>query len=219
MTQSKNLEVFQDLTLRGPDEKRSMLRMALIAHANGSWRHASDKEDELSEMAEAEDVIAFERSGGEGIDAVGLVLWAREEGFEITNIVPLAVGELGPRRYNAALQDFESCVARPAAMEVGFEVQVTSAQQGPADWLPPLAAEALQRFSGAANKATGSSHPTDRRRWFAFLIAAHTANDLDTDRLMRWLVEVEGWPEDVAHDLVVQYEFGLALLDEYDGHS
>ena len=84
--------------------------------------------------------------------------------------------------------------------------------------LAPLErADALRRFSAAANKATGSSHPLDRTRWFAFLLSVHGVTpSLDADRLARWLVEVEGWSDDKAHDLVVEYEFGLALLDEYD---
>lgn len=216
MTQNESLEVFQDLMLVGPDADKSRLRTALISHAKGPWKHARDREDQLVRMGDADSVIAFERSEGEGIDAVGLVLWAKQGGFEISNIVPLKVRELGPRRYNAALQDFEGSVARPAAEEVGFAVKTTPAQQGISDWLPPDAAQALRRFSTAANKTTGSAHPLDRQRWFAFLILAHREGNLDTDRLMRWLVEVENWPEDVAHDLVIEYDFGLALLDEYD---
>ena len=41
-------------------------------------------------------------------------------------------------------------------------------------------------------------------------------NKLDPELLGRWLVEVEEWPPDVASRLIIQYEFGLDLLNEYD---
>lgn len=217
MTSSDALEVFQDLVLQGPDVARAALRAALIARAIGPWRHAQDREQHLAKLAGEAEVLAFERAGGDGVDAVGLVLWENEGGYEVTNIVPLETGELGPRRYNQALQDFVEHIAREAAAEAGFSVHLTPARQGMTDWLPPDAADALKRFSGAANKATGSSHPMDRKRWLAFLIAVHGSGGiLDADRLVRWLVEAEGWSDDIAHELAIQYEFGLALLDEYD---
>ena len=74
MAQNDNLEVFQDLMLFGPDAEKFRLRKALISHAKGPWKHARDREDQLVRMGDADSVIAFERSEGEGIDAVGLVL-------------------------------------------------------------------------------------------------------------------------------------------------
>jgi hypothetical protein len=57
----------------------------------------------------------------------------------------------------------------------------------------------------------------DRGRWFAFLFAAHRSRgSFDTHRLMRWLTEVEGWPDEQAQDLALQYEFALDLLDKYE---
>lgn len=77
----------------------------------------------------------------------------------------------------------------------------------------------LRRFSGAANKSTGASHPSDERRWFDFIVAVHRAGDkLDAARLARWLHEAEGWDEDSAHKLAGNYETSLALLTHYDEH-
>ncbi|WFU71056.1 hypothetical protein [Bradyrhizobium sp. CB2312] len=67
-----------------------------------------------------------------------------------------------------------------------------------------------------ANKSTGSSHPLDQQRWLRFLILAHcSAQKPDGERLRRWLMEVEG-DEDHALKLVIEYEFGLDLLNAYD---
>ena len=75
------------------------------------------------------------------------------------------------------------------------------------------AATALRHFSALANKSAGASHPLDQRRWFDFIIAVHRAHDdVGTDRLARWLHEVEGWTQETAHDLAGEFERGLALL-------
>ena len=59
----------------------------------------------------------------------------------------------------------------------------------------------------------------DRERWYAFIVKAHGHDEkLDTDRLGRWLIQVERWPEDEAHDLVIEYEFGSGLLDYLQKH-
>ncbi len=218
MANEADIEVFQDLRLRGGLGGRDGIRRALISSTSSPWRHAVDREKEIRDVAgENDDVIAFESAASGGLDAVALVLWAQGEGYEVTNIVPLEVGELGYRRYNLALQNFVDVVAEPAARKSVFKIEMTAAKQGLRDWLSPDAVDALRSFSVAANKATGSAHPMDRRRWFSFLLAAHRdRRGLDPERLTRWLTEVEGWPEDQAHDLAIEYEFGLALLDEYD---
>jgi hypothetical protein len=213
-----SLPVFQDLVLRCAGELRSNLRDALVKHAAPPWSHDQEREHEMAAHASAgTDLIAFVREAGDGIDAVSLVLWSRGDAYEVTNIVPREVRELGYERYNAALQDFVARVARPAATAARFAIATTSAHQELNDWLPSAAADALRRFSALANKSTGSSHPLDRPRWFEFLLQAHRdAGSFDTDRLVRWLTEVQGWPDDKAHDLAIEYEFGLALLDAYD---
>ena len=220
MTKVAEIEEFRDLVLRGPVESRPLLRQALIDKASLPWRYAVDREANIAKyMRHGMDALAFEREDGEGVDAVGLVLWSRADGFEVSNIVPLKIRELSERRYNNALEDFISRVARPAADVAGYAIETTDAQQNLDDWVTYDVAEALRRFSGCANKATGSSHPLDRRRWYTFLIAAYrNRGSLDADRLGRWLVEVEGWSERKAGDLVIEYEFGLALLSEYDNN-
>lgn len=218
MAKIAELEEFRDLILRGPTDRRPALRQALIDRAVSPWSHAKARETDLAVHAGRNaEIIAFEREARDDVDAVGLLLWSRDEGFEVSNIVPLKVMELGRHRYNAALEDFILRVANPAANIAGYTVEVTAGRGKLDDWLEPDVAETLRGFSSCANKATGSSHPLDRERWFAFLLAVHrNPGSLDVDRLGRWLVEVEHWPDQEAQDLVIEYEFGLKLLDRYD---
>lgn len=53
-----------------------------------------------------EDVIVFERDATNQLRAAGLVLRQRPDGYEVSNIVPLAAGSLGTREYNDLLDDF-----------------------------------------------------------------------------------------------------------------
>ena len=54
---------------------------------------------------------------------------------------------------------------------------MTASDQSLEDWISEPAAAALRRFSGAANKSTGASHPSDQARWFAFIVAMHRGRD------------------------------------------
>lgn len=218
MPNRPSLEVFQDLFLRGPSEERGKLRDALINEAAPPWRHASDKEADISLHAtDDDDVLVFERSEGDGLAAAGLVLWSTADGYKITNIVPLEVNSLSYSAYNAILQDFGSRLARPAAIATGFQIETSAAHESINDWLAPSSAEALRRFSTLANKSTGAAHPLDKERWLAFLIDVYRRTPaFDADRLVRWLIEVERWPEGTAHDLAIQYEFAIELLEHYD---
>ena len=213
----KDMLVFQDLVLRGKKNDLLEIRKALLKQVAAPWSHAKDRESEISANASSSDVIVFTREKGEGIEAVGLMLWSHEDSYEVTNIVPRDIRELSFQGYNAALQDFVTRIVEPAIRVVGFQIEMTPERQSLNDWVAADVAEALRRFSAAANKSTGSSHPSDRKRWFEFLFAAHRSpRRLDTDRLGRWLIEAEGWPENTAHDLIIEYEFGLSLLNEYD---
>ena len=214
----RSLDVFRDLNLRGPASGLGLLRQAIIEATVAPWRHVTDSE-RLEHLSKNDEVLCLEREAGEGLEAAGVLLWRQADGYEVVNIVPLSDKELCPAAYNGILQDFLYRIGAPAARKTGFSVETTAPRESLEDWVSPEAADALRRFSAAANKAMGSAHPFDRKRWFAFLMRAHAdAKRIDTHQLARWLTEVEGWTEDKSHNLVVEYEFAQALLDEYDMH-
>jgi hypothetical protein len=41
---------------------------------------------------------------------------------------------------------------------------------------------------------------------------------MDAADLRRWLVEVDGWPPEVANQVAVEYEYGRELLAFAAGH-
>lgn len=213
----KGIQVFQDLHLRSRSSSSS-IRDSILAQVQEPWRHDSEREERLREHAsEEEDVIVLVRATFDDIAESGLVLWQEHDDYKVSNIVPRNVGELGIANYNAILRDFVTRVAEPAARAGGFVIKLTSPNQTLEDWLDTKPATALRRFSRLANKSTGATHPMDRDRWYAFLMATHRASKrLDSDQLARWLVEVDGWSADRAQELAIDYEFALGLLEKYD---
>lgn len=205
------IEVFQDLTLTSSAGQRSALCEALSRNAMPPWRHAEEREREFSKTSR--EYLAFQRASADNLAASGLTLCEQADGYEVVNIVPLEDGELGISGYNDVLNDFIKRVVNPAAQELRFDVTLTPRKQSITDWTSDEVASALHTFSVCANKSTGTGHPADRKRWFAFLFAAYATNTkLDTEFLSRWLVEAEEWPPDIAHDLVDRYQYSMDLL-------
>lgn len=216
----KKLSIFRDLNLRGPDAKRPGLRDALINEAKAPWFFEPKKSEEMQQYArDSEDILVFRRAEGGTCRAAGLTLWGTPDGYYVPNIVPIEPGRLTHDEYNAILDDFITAVASPIVAQFDFVIDASVGQQGLDDWLSPDVAEMLRRFSVLANKSTGSSHPMDRDRWFAFVVGIHrTGADFDGEKLARWLHEVERWDEDSAHELSAEYENYLDLLKYYDEH-
>lgn len=212
------IEVFQDLDLTCAGTTIAVADV-LKQHARPPWRHAPEFEAMVAEssLGDAGKYLVFERTASGHLRAARLVLYRAEGSYRIANIVPTDEGRsLGERGYNDVLNDFVEWVLKPCEAS-GVSMTLTSRLQRITDWTSPEAAEALRLFSAAANKSTGASHPMDAERWRTFLIADHRAKGtLSSDKLRRWLVEVEHWPEEEAWDLIIERENALELLEHYD---
>jgi len=213
----ETIEVFQNLHIKSLASVSSV-RTSILAQVQEPWHHDLEWEEDIRASAVGEeDVIVLVRDSFDDVDESGLVLLQEGTGYKVANIVPRNVGELGITKYNAILRDFVTRIAGPALAVGDFELDLSSPHQSLGDWLDADSAAALKRFSRSANKSTGTAHPMDRDRWYHFLIATHNASKrLGTDQLVRWLVEVENWPEGHAHTLAADYEFALGLLEQYD---
>ena len=206
------IEVFQDLLLKFPEERRHEVRQALRQHVKAPWRHAEERERNIPD-----DIMAFERESDDYLPRSGLFLWTDSEGYEVVNIVPLEIDHLSISSYNDILDDFIDKIVHPASKTSEFHIEDSARRESITDWTSQEAADALHRFSVLANKSTGSSHPSDQKLWFSFLFSAHRVRGkLNSTLLKRWLIEAEEWPPDSAARLIDEYEFGMDLLNEYD---
>lgn len=213
----QSIEVFQDLSLTCPGNNGSDLKGVLLGHARSPWRHACDAEDQIeSTYPDAGLYAVFERATAGDVPAARLVLYQDAGSYKVVNIVPTECGSLGETGYNDVLNDFVNRVVKPAQTD-GVSLELSDRWQTITDWTSEEAADALHLFSVMANKATGSSHPMDAERWCKFLIADHIAQGvLSSYNFRRWLVEVEGWPAEVADDLISDREKAVELLKHYD---
>lgn len=210
----RGIEVFQDMALTGPVSERAAVVAGLKESASAPWAFDEKGSEDAERNALGDKgILIFQRNGDASLPAARLVLWPRGEGYYVPNITPVKNSQLTITQYNAVLSNFADAIAKPVARRFGYLVNITSSVQDLDDWMSEAAAVALRRFSAAANRSAGASHPMDERRWFDFIIAVHRAgDDIGTDHLQRWLHEVEGWAEETAIDLAGEFERGLALL-------
>ena len=137
----------------------------------------------------------------------------------VSNVVPSEAGQLTYDEYNAILNEFAAKFVEPVANARGAVVEMTADQETLGDWVCHDTAQKLISFSRSANKASGTAHPDDKRRWFAFVLSCHrNEEELCASDLERWLVEEDGWEEDIAYDMAVQFERQIALLRYADTH-
>ena len=211
---SPTIEVMQDLHLHCSQDEEAQLRDALDRHSTPPWHHATEKERELTETSSSmPQYLMFERSREDPLAAAAVALCKSSAGYDVVNVIPLEVHQLGVNAYNDLLNDFIDRVVMPASKEFQFDFRYTERRQTLTDWISQDAATALHTFSLAANKSTGAGHPSDRQRWFEFLSAVYENHTkLDTELLGRWLVEVEAWPPEMADDLVDKYQYSMDFL-------
>ena len=224
------IEVYQELEILFDASSRGDACAVLERQVpSTAWCRATDVEKRIDEDYDTgvAGVIAFERKANGNSPAVRVVLCpvvdakgGTGEGglrYRLGNIVPVELGELGVHGYNDALEAFLQEVVEPAEETLGIEIDISSRQQTMTDWTSKEAADALRRFSAAANMSMGSDHPADEARWWAFVIADHRAQGtLRAGLLRQWLIEADRWPADIASELVSEWEKGRELLAAYD---
>ena len=128
--------------------------------------------------------------------------------LRVTNVTsPMGGPAVDMRDYNRLVARFRDEVAAPLERQDRLAVRET----GPAGSLSELigepASEALARFSLAANKSSGNTHPGDNERWNRFLVEALPVSDgTGFAEALQSVLERNGWSESAAYDLAIQAE-------------
>ena len=203
------MKTFRKIQLLGSRAQIAAFREKLTERVpTAAWRRNVDLRG-----SDASDVTVFEYTGEE---APGGFVWLFDEpgGARVTNIVPKSAGSLSHLEYNTIATCFVHDVLNPVATQTAVEITVGPSAKSIEDLLPASVAAALRRFSTSANRATGNAHPHDAEKWDEFVILAHEARVLVApDTLWQLLVEDEGWNDEQALNLAVQYEGARRLLD------
>lgn len=212
----QEMKVFRDLYIRLNGSKIEDLIEQFTARTGDHWNRALDREKDAGSMGEK--AFSFEHTAGDGLERAGLSLFQKEgDTWYVPNIIPLDSSQLSRDQYNKILENFLDTIVRPSIAGLPVTAELSGDIVILKDVVGEDVAALLHKFSVLANKSTGSSHPCDRNRWFDFLIAVQRKRiSLDTDLLINSLME-DGWSEDRAHDLAIEYEFAIGLLDYKEG--
>lgn len=205
------MDVYRELEIRGERSTVEAFMSAVSAGVGSGWADDHDSDDAWD--------YRFTYSDGSGRPSAKVYLKYREDSTVLyaTNVIPQDRQSLEVDEYNAILEEFHQQLT--ALNSLGLTIDLSKASKTLEDYLSPGTAKKLEAFSNAANKSTGSSHPYDQERWFDFLVDLHKDRpDFDGTTLKRWLLD-NGWSDDTASDLIIEYEFAQALLSFYDRHQ
>lgn len=207
------MKVFKEYQVSGTPAQLIAFRDRLAQEKPPDWDYSSRFESIVNGTYES---FGVPRSGDTPGATVALFLSKSETNARVVNIVPSEARSLTMQQYNDVLKEFIS-FATPIARDLGLQISETGEDAKITRWVSKDAEAALLGFSNAANKSTGSTHPMDFDRWARFIVRIHRERGrLPGDLLGRYLIEELGWQDEKAHDLMLEYEFGLALLKVSD---
>ena len=208
------MKVFRDLFIYVNRDNTSKFIARLEEKLSDGWIRDTDAEKKTVKLIN-DDFFYFTCTAKDERNAVLLALMRRDEQtLYVSNIVPQEPLRLSYGQYNFILEEFYEHFVKPVVEEMGLKASLSSDEENIENWISEESVKKLKKFSVAANKSTGSAHPSDLKRWFDFIITVHHEhNNLDVSRLSGWLIEREHWPEDIVHELAMEYEFAMGLLD------
>ncbi|MDQ0246520.1 mRNA-degrading endonuclease toxin of MazEF toxin-antitoxin module [Bacillus fengqiuensis] len=205
------MKVYKDFYIEGSPEDISNLTKYLSNNVDTEIWSKSDKKD-------FPDFLIYNRESTSDISGAYLFLHLTDNKLEITNIVPSEKHSLTYDEYNHIIDEFYEKFIKPYIINFDTSLDITSSSPEFSinEYLTEKIADKLITFSSAANKATGSSHPLDERRWYDFITTSFRAKKIiPTSVLNRWLVEAEGWSDEIATQLSIEYEKAISLLEFY----
>lgn len=211
------MKVFRELEIYGPQSALNKVVETIEPQLREGWTRQPDLEEKMVSIGPSVSYcFSCTRMGPR--EAADLWLANKNDNtLYVSNVVPREIRELNFDQYNLIVEEFYRLFVVPSAAQLELDHLLSSDKESIEDWMSAESARKLKLFSDAANKSTGSAHPLDQQRWFDFIISAYNEKtDLDSSTLLRWLIEEEGWFEEEAHELSLQYEFALALLKFYD---
>lgn len=213
------MDTFKDLLIHADDKQMEEIMEVVTQKMAGSlWSRNANKNNNILNV---EKIYSFQRKKDKALPGAGLSIFPRhnDEGWYVPNVVPLEFGQLTQKQYNDILTEFYVSYIDTVSRQHQIRCELTSGQVDDADVLGEEAAILLRRFSNCANKSTGSSHPVDKERWIAFIYAScMSEKEVDSGLLQKLLIE-QGWGEESAYELIIEYEFGRDVIKYVKDHA
>ena len=137
--------------------------------------------------------------------------------MKIVNIVPTTSGSLTHDEYNKIFDCFyKDCLSK---VLIGADIthEITEGVYNIQQLAGEKTYHALNTWEKNCNHSSGNINSFDFKRWADFLsIAFKEKTQLNPDLLNRWLVEERNWTDDeLVSKIVLDYEYGLSILEHY----
>ncbi|MBW4660985.1 MAG: hypothetical protein KME15_20100 [Drouetiella hepatica Uher 2000/2452] len=208
------MKVLRELKLIGSPGEQEKLIDAIEQHLSNGWVRDREKEAKLKSLT-AYKYIIFTCSETVTRPAVELSLTSDENNYlYLCTITPRDIGDLSKDAYNAILEEFLTQFIEPATQALDIQVITTPEDRSFETSMSHEMSQLLRHFSSAANKSSSAGHPSDEKRFFGFIIQAHSEGALLDEAELRGLLVEDGWPEVNAQNLSSKYRFGRDLLNQ-----
>lgn len=210
------MKTFKDVYIRVDDTGIVDYIKDVTSSLENPWMRAYKNEENSKYLGEI--AFCFQRKGDSNLPAAGLSIFQKDGNtWFIPNVVPIESGQLSYEEYNEIITEFYSIYLIPVSKRHEIVVDITTDELKDEDIIGEIPAKLLKIFSSSANKSTGSSHPLDRNRWFEFIVeASKSKKEINTGDLKR-LLQQQGWSEEIALDLIIEFEFGRDLIQHMGG--
>lgn len=209
---------FSDLRLIGNSSELEKLIELIEQNLCDGWTRGKDNEIKLQNCSKVDyQIFTCSRTNLRRSAALFLT-FDNNKYLYVCNIVPNEKGtsDLGIDGYNSILREFQTKFIEPIAKDLEIRVIVTPPELNIDNVMSSQLVANFRQFSDAANKASGGTHPNDEKRFFDFVIQAHTEKSLLDESTLRKLLIDEEWSEDHAYNLSIKYDFGRDLLKHYE---
>jgi len=203
------MKVFRDLIIEYPGTIDELTDLIVVEIEDSNWERSEDFD--IRDGTVTSPITCFQYSG-EIIDQHARLFIANkeEDTFYVSNIVP-ENGSLTHDEYNNLIDSFYETINNIRRRGV-TDISRSTDEIIFEEVVPENIQRAFFSFSRAANKSTGSAHPMDKERWYKFICLIYREQyEMNHDLMKSKLIE-DGWSEDKAFDLLIEFEFGLGLL-------
>lgn len=212
------MKTFRELQIKLQDDSVDALFRVIDDNLNENWTHKEFDfdADVLGVLDDTPKTSCYQYSGNESLPGAYLFLREKDANLlHVSNIIPIELGQMSYDEYNAILIDFYDNVLKPIEKQINVEIEITEPDIALDDILTSECSKSFKAFSRCANRYTGNSHPLDQKRWFTFIICLDRNNKkIDPDFVQKMLVD-DGWPEDKAFELSLEFESAMSLLEFY----
>ncbi len=197
---------FRELSINFVESKNKTIEI-LMSHLGNEWQR---------NLASEENLLAISGTAQVCLDYVGpnvpkSKVWLSKNGkqFYVANIIPQTKPQLSIEEYNQIIELFVNQVLSQS----NLEYTVSKAEVKLQDLLSEESCRNFWAFSRTANKSTGRTHPNDEKKWLDFIYATLRHGEHLAAEDLRIFLQEEGWDEQTAWELSVDYQYGYEAMN------